>query len=1667
MIRSELFLLGLLVLFGSARAGAETAVAPLRLAFTAVDVDWERTVEQPANAEVKGFAASRQDQLERVFGLKTPPAPLGGWHPGSGTGPRSLLLAFHKPIALGTILGSEGVQVALLRPEAPYPGAVENTEHWKTIAPTGTGKGTPLWLLEPGVKTRALCFTVTKPEGGLQSVRVLSGRFFNLTPEAVASADSVQGDSDAERRANAAANLVTSGRWLGGDGRAIDAKHPQHLMLAWAKPIDVHALALVDPFFKKAELQSYVGDEKSDPAHAPETAWQTREAIQVTPHLRAPKDVTLALRSPLRTRALRLRITETFSDEDDDIKAVTKGRADRVSLDGIHVLTHLGDRPPPASTRLPLRLEYVVDRPGKVVLAVNDATGRRVRNLIAEADRQAGANVEFWDGRDDRGRLVPPGEYRFEGALTPPVGLFYEFTVNNAGDPPWWKQDVWEPRREPGGWIADHGSPTDVAAVGDVLFIASDVAEHGHCLIAVDRNGKKLWGAKWLQDLAGSKNLASDGKSLYSAGEGGWGGERLQLFAIDPKSFAVRRIVKLDYRAGLHGRPGGLAGLAARDGLVYVSFNSPPHDHTANPLDPAALDMSHTTGQDLQAEQIDGILRAVEPVQPWIGLPLPEREKSVLRFGWTKAQEIGTILSPHRLELAVLKPDAVYPGDVKKDGDWQAFEADLSQPGLKVYTAPPGVKTRALRVRVLNAVEPVKLGEPQGRLTDSTETPEKFTGLRVLAPRLHVVGEKTEIAVSAGQVFPGGAWENRQESEIGADRPALYTVRFARPAAIRALVVRDPFFAAAEVEIQATAGGPWKNAGRMTNKFYWRRAYSDLTFDFHQDVKVVAARLKIIEPALAQNYDVKKRTGETKKVCGLGGVLFLGTRAGDAPPEPDLAQRVSVFRADSGAIVREFPLEAPGGLAFTPDGRLLAVSGNQVVLVPLEGGTPTPIVSSGLKHPTGLTVGPDGSIYVCDAGENVVKQYAAGGKFMRLIGVPGGLENGPYDPRRLSNPRGLTLDSEGRLWVAEHESRPKKISVWSLAGEKSELVKHFLGGPPYGGGFMYIDPKEPSRMFFQGMEFEADWEKGTHRIKNIHWRGGLGRAWGGVTCDRPIYFRDRLYLAGEPHGFYHNQYMALARYDKDRAVPAAAAGLAEKWPPLHAGALRAGMGNPDLGAHSFVWSDLNGDGTVSADEIKLGPKDFKLTAPYWGARVGDDLALQFANWCFAPVRVTDAGVPVYDFDRSRPTPQPLGSSKWTGNSYSHISLTRDDRVIEISPIIAVKPRTGAAPWTYADDYPAVHGSQSAPPPRPGMLVGTLQVIGRAVLPNAGEVFAVGSNKGEIYVFSTDGLFLARLFRDHRAGNCFNLPKAERGMSVGHVSINCEHFGGTFNQLADSRIFLVVGHNHNSVIRVEGLDKIQRFRGTATLTPEQFLAAEKQVSVQSSQQAKPKELAVKRAPAGVKLDGKLNDWQKAEFVPIQGSGAHQGRAALLYDQERLYLAYEVRDTKGCNNRNDDWKMLFKSGDSVDLQLAIDPSAPAGRTEPARGDLRLLLSVFDGKPTAVLYRHVAPDAPADEKSVFASPVGSVTVDSVRKIGAGIHIEKSAEGYTIEAAVPWEKLGAKPASGMKLRGDLGILFADAAGLGVAERLYWSNPETGLVADVPGEIRLHPERWGTLVLE
>jgi len=159
---------------------------------------------------------------------------------------------------------------------------------------------------------------------------------------------------------------------------------------------------------------------------------------------------------------------------------------------------------------------YNLARPMRVSLNLYDARGQIVRSLLCGAPRPAGRQREFWDGRDQSGRPVPPGEYAWK-VLAMPGRLKTEYLLTVGTNYPDPKAD---PLREaeqfrevaPG----THGGPTAVAADSTGVYIGASCTENiENFLVKLSLDGKtRLWSKLHRVPWNGALAMARSGGRL-------------------------------------------------------------------------------------------------------------------------------------------------------------------------------------------------------------------------------------------------------------------------------------------------------------------------------------------------------------------------------------------------------------------------------------------------------------------------------------------------------------------------------------------------------------------------------------------------------------------------------------------------------------------------------------------------------------------------------------------------------------------------------------------------------------------------------------------------------------------------------------------------------------------------------------------------------------------------------------------------------------------------------------------------------------------------------------------------------------------------------------------------------------------------------------------------
>ena len=807
-------------------------------------------------------------------------------------------------------------------------------------------------------------------------------------------------------------------------------------------------------------------------------------------------------------------------------------------------------------------------------------------------------------------------------------------------------------------------------------------------------------------------------------------------------------------------------------------------------------------------------------------------------------------------------------------------------------------------------------------------------------------------------------------------------------------------------------------------------------------------------------------------------------------------------------------LDEPHGLAFDKQGRLLAISGAKLLRFtlpqPVKPGAdgaivlpkPEVVVASGLEEPQQLVVDPAGEILVSDWGaSHQVKIFSAEGKLVRAIGVAGEPKVGPYDPQHMNHPNGVTVDGSQRLWVAETDKMPKRVSVWSLDGK---LLKTFYGPAAYGGGG-WLDQEDKTRFFYSdeegGMELKLDWEKGTSVPVSIYHRHDLDSLpIHGASPQTPLHVGKRTYLTNaynaNPTSGAKNATLWLLENGIARAV-AAFGNVRDSKGNLPAefstDAFRARMPkdvNLEKDNLLFAWSDLSGDGLMQPEEvafIKPASETIKGQTQVGGVSVLPDLSFAIATvgnqaLRFKPSSFTAQGVPAYDpatgeviaTGVQRPSSSGGGQVLAFENGWS--VLTTAPKPLNSYCLSGV--RNGVPMWGYPSLWPGLHASHHAPQPEfPGELIGTTRLLGNSVTPrgsDAGELWAINANKGAVYFFTADGLFVATVFADSRTA-AWDAPEAKRGLSFAGLSLQEESFWPTLSQTKDGQIYL--GGN-GSILRVEGLEGVRRLPERGLKVDAEMLKTAHAAFIQSEAQrhapGAPCVLAVPLRSAPPVVDGKLEDWAGASWAVIDkrtmqvGNWGHKSvktEAALSIAGDRLYAAFKTDDPKLANT-GESPQNLFKTGGALDLMLGTDSSADPSRKQAVAGDLRLLVTLVKNKPVAVLYRPVAPGAKT-EPVQFSSPLRTIQFDRVDEVSDRVAFanttvaekDKTQTG-AFEFSIPLTTLGLKPAVGQSLRGDLGLLRGN--GVQTFQRIYWSNKASGLVSDIPSEAELSPQFWG-----
>jgi len=393
------------------------------------------------------------------------------------------------------------------------------------------------------------------------------------------------------------------------------------------------------------------------------------------------------------------------------------------------------------------------------------------------------------------------------------------------------------------------------------------------------------------------------------------------------------------------------------------------------------------------------------------------------------------------------------------------------------------------------------------------------------------------------------------------------------------------------------------------------------------------------------------------------------------------------------------------------------------------------------------------------------------------------------------------------------------------------------GNGNYGGGGM-LDAGDRNRAYVsQGggaLQLRLDWKKGASAVEKILWLPDERRSLPAVAYHIPfarvmghaVYHDGRRYLSNAyctaaGGGNHSDNTITLWRMnDQGLPVLAASLGAAQSWSmlkqPEYAERWPDGL-DPNSDFALCAWSDLDGNGKVDPAEVRI------LAKPEW-KRLGnpntftlsEDLAIvDCLGNRYRPVRFAEAGVPVYDLDTSdnifpgaRPTGTTGGGQVVDGGDGWAVATWSPETM---SPGYVTGAKDGVVRWRYPARAVGNHaGYVVGPPDKPGELIAISGLAGRPFTPRGTKerLWAMVGLKGNLSVLTTDGMFVATLFKDWRQGKP-GPANAARGVPLNDMSLGDDAWATTMTQSNDGNVYIVGGHDSTWITRVEGLETIRR------------------------------------------------------------------------------------------------------------------------------------------------------------------------------------------------------------------------------------------------------------------
>jgi len=1288
----------------------------------------------------------------------------------------------------------------------------------------------------------------------------------------------------------------------------------------------------------------------------------------------------------------------------------------------------------PAATPLPappILIHFSLKEPGLVTLVIEDAHGVRIRNLVSETPFPAGDNTVPWDGRSDqgpgKGSLVAPGTYHVRGLARPELKLTFQMSPYYPGNPPWF---TWTYES---GWLSNHTPPEAICFIpgGQVplrkgqqgvspaqVLIGSYVAECASALAWVDLDGRKYHGQEWFgTPFTGVQFIARDeGKDPVPG-----------VYAYTCTFKAEDSVNTLRLFELLH-TPGQPEGRDIRWGIGETK---------------AVLNPNYRVYLSPKPRQEDFYLADLGMMKPPDALAGLAVRNGILVCSLSARDELLFIDAAHGVVLGaapIKNPRGI------------AFDR---QGGLLVVTGKQLVRFE-LPVSLSNASnEPAPASKP----TSSLDTPQ----LTLSDPTLVIatgLEDPQQIALDDKGNLYIGDWGNSHQVKVFSPEGTFVRAiglpgkpvagpydphKMHRPAGIT--ITSDNLLWVAEDDYLPKRVSIWTLDGEFVRAYYGPAKY------------------------------------------GGGGTMDPEDKNRFFYADGRGSMELKLDWKDNTAVPEDIPVRPEDDLApeFAPPN--MGYHGPET---PLHVGGKTYLIDSYNENPVfGTSVS---SVYLLKDG--VARRVATIGQANEIPAFNSTAHfavrwTGQIQPEYSENYTFRLKSNDGaRLWVNGQQLIERWSTGWAdpkgtiqlEAGKRYDIEIDYFQYDGDAGINLYWSSSSQKEQIVPTSDLFPDLAALTANVASTPVSSATTKtvpAPSSVPTTNTVAVATPAPAIPNPvasHGLTGIYYSdaGMARVLKAQVDPV----IDFYWndggfldlPAKFASCLPPGQTFQNNNRIIFAWSDLNDDGKVEPNEITM------VSGETLSVNFQNDLsAVTGSGLLVKPKGFTPGGAPIYDIREAKTEIEGWQKPSSTGGGQA--LLDKDDRLIMTTAPKPFSPAgiggvvEGHPTWFYPSPWPGLHASHGAPmPTSPGELIGTTRVLGPPFTPkgsDVGEMWAINGNKGNVYLLTTDGLFVATLFQDCRTAT-WNPPSSAPGTPVNNQSLREEEFYPTLTETSDGETYLTA--SCSNIVRIDGLDKVRSLPNQDLVLTSEDLSAAHDYSIaqeaarqQTNEQKAPSQLTIPMGGVAPVVDGKSNDWGKAKWVTIDQYNSSETRAALMVAGDLLYGSILTRDPNLLDNSGTSLQTLFKSGGGIDLMIGTDPAANPKRTQPVAGDLRLLMTKVAGKTVAVLYHAVVPGTTGDRVS-FSSPARSVEFDRVDDVSNQIALESrfdpNIKKAFYEFSIPLSLLGLNPQPGLKLRGDIGVLRGkDGQTL---QRSYWHNKATGLMSDIPSEAELTPLIWG-----